>query len=376
MLGWAEFLLERFADAERHLTRAGGIIRHTGQSHGLPHVLLGQALVEAFSGHLERALERAEQAEDAAHLVGSDHLLGIALAVKAPVQVARSRLGGGGAALAATRRATALFTGSAADSWWARNALMLQGRAEFSDGDARQCIDLAVKAGGQDLRLLGAPLIPQYAEVLVIASLRFGDNRSAVEFSALASEFAELLDLPGQSAHAARARGLLAAFRGEHERAVAEYAAAEAGLAAAGKRAERAWTAVFTWRSLFHLGRAEEAEAVLRRSVDEAVACGATRVQSELESALGLLAGGAATRPGGEAKAPGVPLPVLTEREREVAELAGAGNSNRQIATRLRLSERTVESHLANVYRKLGVASRVALARLLFRERDALQQTD
>lgn len=49
---------------------------------------------------------------------------------------------------------------------------------------------------------------------------------------------------------------------------------------------------------------------------------------------------------------------ALTAREREVAVLARAGSTTKQIAGRLHLSERTVESHLAHVYRKLQIAGR------------------
>lgn len=61
------------------------------------------------------------------------------------------------------------------------------------------------------------------------------------------------------------------------------------------------------------------------------------------------------------------PLPaaqhsVLTERESEVAMLAAGGLSNRDIASRLVVSVRTVENHLQRVYGKLGIATRANLA--------------
>jgi DNA-binding NarL/FixJ family response regulator len=57
--------------------------------------------------------------------------------------------------------------------------------------------------------------------------------------------------------------------------------------------------------------------------------------------------------------------PALTDREREVAELAARGLSNRAIADRLYMSVRTVENHLSHVYDKLGVRGRDKLAAAL-----------
>ena len=53
---------------------------------------------------------------------------------------------------------------------------------------------------------------------------------------------------------------------------------------------------------------------------------------------------------------------ALTEREREILDEVAAGRSNKQIAWRLSLSERTIKSHLTHVYRKLGVKGRVEAA--------------
>jgi FixJ family two-component response regulator len=59
-------------------------------------------------------------------------------------------------------------------------------------------------------------------------------------------------------------------------------------------------------------------------------------------------------------------LARLTAREREVCDLIAAGLLNKQIAGKLRLSEKTVKVHRSRVTRKLGVDSVAALVRLLF----------
>ena len=51
----------------------------------------------------------------------------------------------------------------------------------------------------------------------------------------------------------------------------------------------------------------------------------------------------------------------LTRREREVIDLVLEGHTNAEVARRLYLSERTVETHLQHVYRRLGIDSRIAL---------------
>ena len=58
----------------------------------------------------------------------------------------------------------------------------------------------------------------------------------------------------------------------------------------------------------------------------------------------------------------------LTPQEGEIASLAAAGLTNKQIAERLFLSPRTVGSHLHRIFPKLGIATRAAL-------RDALAST-
>jgi DNA-binding NarL/FixJ family response regulator len=63
----------------------------------------------------------------------------------------------------------------------------------------------------------------------------------------------------------------------------------------------------------------------------------------------------------------GAGLEQPTEREREIAELVRDRRTNREIAGELFLSEKTVETNLRNIFVKLGVGSRVELARAVER---------
>jgi len=66
---------------------------------------------------------------------------------------------------------------------------------------------------------------------------------------------------------------------------------------------------------------------------------------------------------------PGQPRPPafrLSATEATIARLVADGRANKQIAAELAVSLKTVEYHLSNMYRRLGITSRVKLAQLAY----------
>ena len=58
-------------------------------------------------------------------------------------------------------------------------------------------------------------------------------------------------------------------------------------------------------------------------------------------------------------------MTLLTAREQQIALQIGMGSSNKLIAQRLGITERTVKAHLGSVFAKLGVHDRLQLALLV-----------
>lgn len=120
----------------------------------------------------------------------------------------------------------------------------------------------------------------------------------------------------------------------------------------------------FHARALHQLGRCllegDRAEAIetLKRSAAAFESCGATWRRDQVRERLR----GLGSR-GKRAAAAGLGLSALSPRERQVARLAAEGCTAREIGERLFIGERTVETHLANIYAKLGVRSKLELAR-------------
>jgi DNA-binding CsgD family transcriptional regulator len=76
-----------------------------------------------------------------------------------------------------------------------------------------------------------------------------------------------------------------------------------------------------------------------------------------------------AKRGRGERERPTSGWESLTPTERDVIRIVSEGLGNKDIATRLFMSPRTVQTHLTHVYTKLGLASRVQLAQEAARQR-------
>ena len=107
--------------------------------------------------------------------------------------------------------------------------------------------------------------------------------------------------------------------------------------------------------ALASMGRRVEARDALRPALADADAAGAVLLAQRARREL--VATGLRPR---QAALEGAA--ALTPRQRQICELAAAGKGNRAIAQELFLSIKTVETHLAAGYRKLGVGTRAELA--------------
>jgi DNA-binding NarL/FixJ family response regulator len=122
-------------------------------------------------------------------------------------------------------------------------------------------------------------------------------------------------------------------------------------------------------RALAASGDIHEAIAELETAANEFDALGAVRYRDQVESELRLLGHRTAHRRSASGQGDVFGVESLTGRELEVAELVLDRRTNREIADELFLSTKTVETHMRHIFDKLGVSSRVEVARAMERSR-------
>jgi DNA-binding CsgD family transcriptional regulator len=239
--------------------------------------------------------------------------------------------------------------------------------ALLETGQPARAVELLLEAaGGEELVLIGGSPRARYLEVLTRCWLALGRHAEASRAAATAHAWAAAVQLPMAAAWADRAAAAVELYAGGAARAAAQALASAAAADGAGAPVEAALSRTLAGLALAQTGERDRAATELQRAARDFEECGALRYRDQTERELRKLGYRIyrRTRPG---SADGTGLESLTERELQLARLVADRKTNPEIAAELFLSQKTVETHLRNIFRKIGVASRVELARAVER---------
>lgn len=357
VLGWAEILVGRLSEAEHHLGRGVAMVRRSAQVFVLPTLLIGLSNAYQHMGRLADARQAAADAKKIAYEVNGEQVQGLALALEALVATWMNGKEAGRSVALAESAFVRLKPGR---SVWPGIAAVTLARAARFGGEPRRCVDRLVAAGGGPMLTELAPLMrPEAFEMLVDSTIATGDPDAAADWADLAVAAADELGLPPLRAHALLAVAHLARAQRAPGLALARYQEAADLLGNAGMAGLQSWALTRAAACAVELGREPDAVRLLWSAKAIARWCGAQWI---VEQTAQLEARVATAAPSDDGRAV---LEVLTDREREIAVLAGKGKRTKEIADQLVLSPRTVDVHLGRIYRKLNVTSRAALARLI-----------
>lgn len=351
--GIAALLLGDHTRASAATVRAAASARARGTTVTVAQAMEFRAYADFWTGRPRAGEAAAADALWQAYATGQDngacHLqaaLAMFAALTGDADVCRER--------AAAARSYALARGlglPAALAQWALACLDL-GNGRFAPAAAR----LRALAGfgpGHGHRAIRHLATPHYVE----AAVRTGDTRVARAAHADYDRWAGAVRSPDDLALSARCRALLAPG-GE---AVDHYRTA-LDLHARGTRDfERARTELLFGSALRRLRHRTEARDRLHSALEAFEHFGAPHWAAQARAELRAL--GAPATPA--RTTPDDLTTRLTAQQLMVARMAADGATNREIATRLALSPRTIDHHLRGVFARLGIRSRIELVRLL-----------
>ncbi|TDB81881.1 AAA family ATPase [Micromonospora sp. KC721] len=353
-LAWVEMHLGNLPSAARHLTRAKCVVDGIGQSSALPYLLVVETALQTRLGDLALAVQLAEEAAATARRVHSAEMRAMAYAV-----LLRPLLWTAGPAAAIAVGARFSEGDRPRSRTWWRTAQVNLALAHAVAGDAGTCLDLL--DAPEDSWPAGAPIAVLRQVLRTVALCSSGDVARARAAAERATEIAAEVCLAPEQGLAGYARAYAAARARRFEEADALAVQAAAEFAAVAAPLEEALAYHLAGNVRARAGQPQRARVAFGRARAGYQACGATWLLSVLdrdEREGARAAGRLDRRAGGDAH-------TLTTREREIADLVAGGFSNQEVAERLNLSRRTVESHLSRIFTKLEVRSRTAMANRL-----------
>jgi len=364
--GWlaiAEVYLDLYAEADAHASRALALARASGQGDPLHRLYPVLPRVWYVRGKLAEAIELLDGAIEAARLLGSPPALAGNLFNRSAVALAVGDLD---IALATAEESVELTRDLDEGFVTAWAAVRLAG-VLFETGQPDRAIEFLLgRAGGAELALIPGGWRAYCLELLTRCWMSLDRPSEAGRAAALAEVMAAAVQLPLAATWADRAVAAVALDAGAAALA-AERALASADAAdAVGAPIEAALSRTVAGRALAEVGEKDRAVGELQRAAAALDACGAWRYRQSAERELGKLGHRPhrRTRPG---KANRAGIESLTGRELQVARLVVDRKTNPQIAAELYLSQKTIETHLRNIFHKMGVTTRAALARAVER---------
>ena len=365
-LAGAELYLDRYAEADAHATRALAVARATGQGEYFLVLVADprRGLAPARqAGRGRRAARRRHRGGAPARQHARARLEPLR-----PLVARRCRWGTSSSRSPPPRRASTSARTPTRASTRPRPPPTSPRRCS-RPGSPEPALELLLElAGGEELALIAGSPRARYLELLTRCRLALG-RRAEAERAAAArgglgrgraapagGRAGPIERRPPSSSHAgdaaarSRARARVGRRRRRGRRAGRGSAVAHRSRAA---RSPRPASATAPRRSCSRRPRELEAR-------------GALRYRDEAERELRKLGHRVhrRTRPG---KPDGAGVESLTERELQLARLVVDRKTNPEIAAELFLSQKTVETHLRNIFRKVGVSSRVELARAVER---------
>jgi DNA-binding CsgD family transcriptional regulator len=225
---------------------------------------------------------------------------------------------------------------------------LARGRLRVQQGRVAEGLEDFLAVGQALTRaLITCPSYLPWRSDAALAQLALGEHEPARRLADEELELARAFGAPRALGVAKRAAGVVAGGdRGAVllREAIDEFERGDAKL-------ERARALTDLGAQLRRRNRRTEARELLREALDAAHHAGAKPLARQAETEL--RATGARPR-----RVVLTGLDSLTASERRIAELAGQGLTNREIAQTLFITARTVEGHLTSVFRKLGVNSR------------------